>query len=466
MKKIVVSALFCAALAPQAGAEEGESPLSRINHIVVIVTENRSFDHVFGLFPGAEGLEAAAGKNPQIDRDGTPLSQLPFPFKHEGPTLPNAPFLLEGDLAGEEPVDPIHDFHVEQEQIDGGRMDRFVEASNAGGLVMGYRDGRKLDQWRLAQEFTLADHFFHAAYGGSMINHFFLVCACPPLYENPPAKLVAALDENGRLLRRDDSPQHAADGPPKWRAAGRITPDGIAYGTFAPFAPISATSSGHEVLPPQNAPTIGDRLDDKQVSWAWYAAGLDDVIAGRSIPYRGADKFQTHHHPFLFFKAFGPGGKGRGHIRDAAEFFAAADAGDLPSVSFYKPIGRLNEHPNYSDFEASDAHIGEVVARLRASPNWRDMLIVVVADENGGYWDHVAPPKFDRFGAGARVPAIIVSPFARKGFVDHTVYDTTSILRTIEVRFGLAPLGPRDAAASDLGNALEPHRGASGRIRD
>ena len=111
-----------------------------------------------------------------------------------------------------------------------------------------------------------------------------------------------------------------------------------------------------------------------------------------------------------------------------------------------------------ANLAAGDDHLAEMVERLRAGPNWNDMLIIVISDENGGAFDHMGPPKGDRFGPGTRIPAIIISPFARKEFVDHTVYDTTSILRTIEERFGLTSLSKRDAAANDFRNALEPAR--------
>ena len=92
---------------------------------------------------------------------------------------------------------------------------------------------------------------------------------------------------------------------------------------------------------------------------------------------------------------------------------------------------------------------------MQNSPYWADTAIIITYDENGGFWDHVAPPAGDRWGPGTRVPAIIISPFAKKGFVDHTQYDTTSILKTIETRWNLAPLGTRDAAAASLINAFE-----------
>jgi phospholipase C len=112
-------------------------------------------------------------------------------------------------------------------------------------------------------------------------------------------------------------------------------------------------------------------------------------------------------------------------------------------------------HPGYTDLESGDAHVANIIEAIRSGPNWQDTAIIVTADENGGFWDHVAPPKVDRWGPGLRVPTIIVSPYAKHGFVDHTVYDTTSILRTLEVRFGLEPLGSRDASVADLRNAFD-----------
>jgi acid phosphatase len=132
------------------------------------------------------------------------------------------------------------------------------------------------------------------------------------------------------------------------------------------------------------------------------------------------------------------------HLKDGglagSEFIKTIDAGALEQVVFYKPQGNLNEHAGYADIESGDTHIADVISHLERSPQWKHMMVIVTYDENGGFWDHVAPPQGDRWGPGTRIPAIIVSPFAKKGYVDHTAYDTTSILRLITKRFDLPAL--------------------------
>ena len=130
-------------------------------------------------------------------------------------------------------------------------------------------------------------------------------------------------------------------------------------------------------------------------------------------------------------------------------------AGKLPQVSFYKPSGKLNEHPGGANVMEGDIHLADIVAELKASPQWKHMAIIITYDENGGFWDHVAPPKGDRWGPGSRIPAIIISPYAKKAFVDHTPYDTTSILQFLTRRFKLEPLPGVRTQQGDLTNAFE-----------
>jgi len=479
-----------------AAAEPGRAPsLNHIQHIVVIYAENRSFDNLYGNFPGADGLAAARPEQyQQRDRDGSLLPFLPPVWQsgvsHLAPAiadprfparLPNRPFAIDDPQGAHLGLDVpsrdlIHRYYQHVEQLNGGKLDRFAAVSDAGALTMGHYDGAALELWKLAQEYTLADHFFMGAFGGSFLNHFYLVCACAPQFKDAPDTLRVQLDEQGRLLRAADSPARAIDGPPRYVADQAITPDGYAVNTVQPsFQPsgIAALASdwsradpAQHPLPPQTATTIGDTLSARSVSWAWYAgawrAAQDDAQhapAARKVIYRdgpGAANFQPHHQPFNYFAKYAPGTAERlAHLKDAEEFFEAIDYGALEEVSFYKPAGQFNQHPGYTDVLSGDKHIAEVVRRIQASTLWPSTLIIITYDENGGLWDHVAPPAGDRFGPGSRIPAIIISPFARRHFVDHTVYDTTSIAKLITRRYNLDPLPGVRAEVGDLTAALD-----------
>jgi phospholipase C len=205
-------------------------------------------------------------------------------------------------------------------------------------------------------------------------------------------------------------------------------------------------------MPNQSLPNIGDRLNDKNISWGWYSGGWNDAMAGHADPL-----FQFHHQPFVYFTRYADGTQlKKDHLKDEQDFMAAAQAGSLPAVSFVKPIGSNNEHPGYADLLKGQQHVADLVQAVQQSPNWKDTMVVITYDENGGRWDHVPPPKVDKWGPGTRVPTIVVSPLAKRGFVDHTQYDTTSILSTIEQRWSLAPLATRDVKAAPLVNALDP----------
>lgn len=437
------------AIGPAAAQEmQGAPPkgMTRIKHIVVIYLENRSFDNLYGLFPGANGLQNAGATSTQVDKNGKTYEHLPQPVDttlkppapdpHFPADLPNKPFDIGKYVAIDKMTgDLVHRYYQEQAQIDGGKMDKFAAISDAAGLSMGYYDGRKMQLWQWARRYTLADNFYHAAFGGSFLNHFWFVCACTPTFPNAPKEMVAELDASGNMVKD-----------------GVVTPDGFAVNTaFTVYAPHPKSAPAERLVPPQDMPTIGDRLSEKGVSWAWYSGGWNDALAGNP-----GKNFQFHHQVFAFFRKYGDGTPGRAeHLKDANEMFAGIKAGKLPSVVFYKPIGELNQHPGYAEVIAGDKHVAGLLQQLRKSALWKDVAVIITSDENGGYWDHVVPPKKDKWGPGTRVPTLIVSPFAKKGYVDHTEYDTTSILRFIELRYGLKPLGERDAKANDLTNAFK-----------
>src|SRR5438874_1265616 len=254
-------------------------------------------------------------------------------------------------------------------------------------------------------------------------------------------------------------------------------------------------------LPPQTQPTIGDRMTGGNVDWAWYSGGWSnangdvgapgwtngdhanpDSPTGCYDPYVDPgvshwpecpdNLFQYHHQPFNYFANFSTqtaaGLANRAaHLRDEEEFLNLANGStshcNLKPVSFIKPIGEENEHPGYASEPDGSSHLVSLLQDLENSRCKENTMVVVTYDEFGGQWDHVSPPgqgndngPHDVWGPGTRIPALVLTPHLKGPFVvDHTQYDTTSILRTIEQRYSLAPLGSRDAAVNSLANVFD-----------
>jgi len=518
---------------------------AKVKNIVVIYAENRAFDNLYGNFPGAHGLRDVVDEHgnprrsyiPQKDRDGTVLATLPQTWggvtasgvtpvvtQAQSAGLPNAPFAVEtaftpatGSTLSTFTVtrDLYHRFFENQMEIDGGKNDKFAAWADAGGLTMGHYDYSKSALYQLAQKYTLADEFFAGAFGGSFLNHQYLICACAPAYPNadaPPTgahPTIAVLDKDAagnflpQLTTSATSAASALDGPPSYVLSGNITPadyfgDGQFYAVNtmqAPYQPsgnkpvdavgsdlLYANPTAATTLPPQTQTNIGDELNTAGVSWKWYAGswkaatadGTQVPSAARTVIYtpssaRGAPDFQPHHAPFNYYANMDPvthAADRAAHLKDYTDLVADAAAGTLPAVAFYKPQGNFNQHEGYANLDDGDAHIADLVAKLQASPQWKHMVIVITYDEFGGAWDHMAPPKADLIGPGTRIPALVISPLARRGFVDHTPYDTASILRLITRRFDLPTLpglkvrdqalrANHEPAMGDLTNALD-----------
>jgi phospholipase C len=490
-------------LATPVSAHERERDVSRIGHIIVIYQENWSFDSLYGLFPGADGLANGFGTLPQVDVASRPaysalLYQTPSPLigspaaadrqfpavngklawtlNHNQP-LPLIPYDFTDSIpASSLTGDIVHRFYHEQLQIDNGALepklgdlDKFVTWSDNPGLVLSYIDATPLPEGLLAQQYTLCDKFFHSAYGGSFLNHQWLIAAqTPPWTAAIPGGWQSSYDADAKVLKDN---QLTIDG--KW-AVNTTQP------LNAPFAP--GTPAAKRLLinntdpsQPGYTPNIGNRLDDAGIDWRWYSGGWNDALANNKTA--GAELFQFHHQPFAYYTKYAPfltapaadysaasppqlnpATTGpTAHLQDETQFLADVAAGTLPPVSFVKPIGANNEHPGYANEIAGQQHVADLVAAVRKSRIWKDAVIIITYDENGGRWDHVPPPvRADGWGVGVRVPTIIVSPFVRKGAVDNHEYETVSILKLIERRFHLAPLSPRDAdpKVSDLTTAL------------
>jgi acid phosphatase len=256
-KWILLPACLVAAATGPAPIASGAG-IESIANIVVIYAENRSFDNLYGSFPGANGLSGVTpAQYVQRDRDGSVLKELPpiwggltakgvLPAVSQAQTehLANAPFAIDDPKGFNLPLgvatrDLWHLFYQNQMQIDGGKNDRFAAYADSGGLVMGHYASDGLPLWDVAKQYVLADNFFMGGFGGSFFNHFMLACACAPVYPNadtsPARRLIAAVEADGVILKAAAaSPKSALDGPPKFVNGGNLTPDFYAVNTMEP----------------------------------------------------------------------------------------------------------------------------------------------------------------------------------------------------------------------------------------
>jgi acid phosphatase len=500
-----------------------------IKTIVYIYCQNRSFNNLFGTFPGANGLANASKTSIiQLDRDGkTPLKTLPpiwsaklntNPLNNtqlEGLTLavspqipqpigwpkitvadtfgkPNNYFYLD-DPSGYNLTtngatrDMFHRFYQNQMQINNGANNQFVAWADSGGLVMGVWDGSKLPLWDIAKKYTLCDNFFQGAFGGSYLNHQYIYCATVPYYPNASIRVpdlisVVNSDNTTLTLTNDTQNKSALLGPPIYINDNSLTPDGFCVNTMQPpYHPSDnlynrshikyaqyANPSNHTTQPPipqgtpdtpiytHNVPkdfngaiySFGDLLNDNNISWAFWSGGLDKALNNVRLgikPSLTKDIYQTHHQALNFYANMAPGTANREeHFKDTGDndinFINAVKTGTLPQFSYFIPTGNFNMHAGYADIYSGNKYVADLITALEQSPQWSNMLVVITWDENGGIWDHVSPPKGDRWGPGTRIPALIISPFAKSGYVDHTQYDSASLLRFVINKFNLTPL--------------------------
>lgn len=416
-----------------------EKKIQKVKHVVVIYMENHSFDNLYGEFPGANGIaNATAESKLQLTKDGKVYKYLPkIPRSSEFPTeLANEPFNIDQYIPSDkETPDVLHQYYQERAQINGGKMNKFAAWNSTAGMTMGYYHTKDIPLYDIAKKYTLCDAFFHSAFGSSFLNHQWLIAAATPYFPNAPETMRAQVDKDGKLLRD-----------------GSVTPDGYPVNTtYSVNWPHPKASKKSHLVPNQTNPTIGDRLMEKNISWAWYSGGWDQAMSGDPD-----NSFQYHHQPFVYFKTFADGTQAKkDHLKDEKEFFQRAKDGSLPSVSFVKPLGDFNEHPGYSNVETGENHAVELINAVLNGPDADSTLIILTYDENGGFWDHVAPPVIDKWGPGSRIPAILISPFTKKNYIDHTQYETVSILSFIEKRWGLKPLNSRDGNANPFTGAFE-----------
>ena len=428
-------------------------------------------------------------------------------------SVPNG-ILAPNGLAGGCTRDLVHRFYQEQYQLDGGQQNRYVTGSDSNGMTMGYYDTTQLPVYQYlhskgAPNYVIADHFFQAAFGGSFLNHQFLIAAAAPQF---PAAAHSVLDASGMPRSHTGCTSGAyplyasstctSDQPDTQACALPTTVAGFLCGDYAvntvnPW--YQPTGAFAPKLPPINdlstPMNIGDLLSNAGVSWAYYGGGWDNAAGNvnglgytngsgpscadpnsapasadgngqnAGYPYCPNKSYQAHHYPFAYFARYAPGMPDRAHLQDEQDFLYAAQHGSLPAVSFVKPVGVDNEHPGYASEPNGSDHLVNLINSIMSGPQAGNTLILVTYDEFGGQWDHVSPPgqgnnaaAHDQFGPGTRIPALLISRSLTKSGVDHTSYDTLSIMRTIEAQWNLPSLGLRDAQVNDLGNMVSAGR--------
>lgn len=336
------------------------------------------------------------GTRPGVD--GLPASACQ-PVRAGSATPCTRPFHLASDAKTDVLRDSGANFAV---QYNRGRMDGFVSGytahGNSGRVAMGYYDRSDLPYYqRLADEYVLFDKFFSSAMSGSVANHMFAVAAQP--------------------------------------------------GT--PTARGSVPSTGWGSLP-----TIFDRLQAAGVSWKFYVQNYKPAVTFRTVKRQNADvAAQAIRVPLLSYARFVDDPQLAGHIVDMNQYYADLAAGTLPAVSYISSSAD-SEHPPGS-IQSGQRFTRSLITGLQSSTAWKDSAFVLSYDSAGGWYDHVVPPQVDRYGYGFRVPALLVSPYARKGRVDHSTLDSTSVLKFIEDNWSLPPLSSRDAGAKSIAVGLD-----------
>jgi phospholipase C len=465
---LLLAATISPALSKDSDDQKTDTP---IKHVVVIFQENVSFDHYFATYPHAKN---PAGEPAFHAKAGTPtVNGLNLPLLLSNPN-PVAPFRFDRSQAAT--CDQDHGYTDEQKAYDGGLVDKFALLGNGPGMdgttvckksdTMGWFDGNTVTaMWNYAQRFSMSDNSFNTTFGPS----------------TPGALNLIAGQTHGVVT-----------------TSGNVSGDVVDGSVVSDPQPLMDKCTTREAVQLAGTKNVGDLLNSKGITWGWFQGGFDDCTA----THNGADNkpkgdYIAHHEPFQYFTStWNPnhlapknvgeiGHNGRAnHQYDITRFFDALDAGRLPSVSYLKAAGFQDGHAGYSSPLLEQQFVVETINRLQQSPEWKEMAIIIAWDDSDGWYDHVQPPivsqsdtSFDsgcgkakagafegRCGYGPRLPLLVISPYAKLNFVDHTTSDQSSVLRFIEDNFDLGRIGGQsfDAIAGPLNNMFDfkkPHFG-------
>lgn len=462
----------------QGGALRTATP---IKHLVVIFQENVSFDHYFGTYPYAAN---GPGEPAFYPRPFTPkVDGLTAALLTDNPTAANSgngsgainPFRLSRAQAAT--ADQDHDYQPEQQAFDGDKMDLFPEYTGAGetlpgataaqdgnGQVMGYYDGNTVTaMWNYAQHFALNDNSYGSTFGASTQGAINLISGqTNGISESIAAGGVEVADGQGGYTLVSD-----AD----------------------PTDDVCSTSSGARVH--MGGKNIGDLLNAQGVTWGFFEGGFDLATVNANgttgckrstlstVTQTVKADYIPHHQPFQYYTStanpnhtrptsvalIGHQGDAANHQYDINDFYAAVAAHNMPAVSFLKAPGYQDGHAGYSDPLDEQTFVTSVINFLQKQPEWRDTAVIIAYDDSDGWYDHQASPHVNgsqtsldalsgpgvcaargtlpgvnsngqpvqgRCGFGPRLPLLVISPWARENYVDHTLTDQTSITRFIE----------------------------------
>lgn len=439
-----------------------------------------------------------------------------------------------GAQAGGCTRDLVHRFYQEQFQLNGGAMNRYALGSDAAGLVMGYYDTSRLSTYQYlngpgAPKFAVADKFFGGTFGGSFANGQWLISATLPQWPGAPDSTRSVIDANGMPKSQEPNSTKTPFGQynyyvsptPEGLKDGQVTQacgtprtnpqalcgDWVVNTSFSVQWPYPPGAIQDRLVPLLKYPTIGDRLNDAGVDWAWYSGGWSNANGLKDQPgwtngtaavvrnYTDKDgkpatnpqgcseptsdpsstwpqcpdmDFQYHHQSFNYFYNWSEqteqtrANRAR-NLQDLAAWspLVTGDSCELKPVSFVQELGPRNQHPGYGSTYLGDEAIAGVLKSIYDGPCASDTLTIVTYDEFGGAWDHVPPPgqgtvtkgAHDEFGPGTRIPTLFISNSLPRSGVDSTTYDLASVIGTITAKFNLDPVNRRDSEQATIWSA-------------
>jgi phospholipase C len=390
----------CAAVTPTpsptpTSAAPATGAAGTIKHVVVIIQENRTFDNLFNGFPGADTAQSGVTST--------------------GATVPLEPLGLEDTK-----IDPDHSHTAWYRTYAGGKL--YFDLNSATGTSLApysyVPNSETIPLFTLAERFTLADRMFQSNTGPSFVAHQYLVAG---------STQIAA----GEFVTENPAPDlkgiWGCDEPPR-NLVATLAPNGV---------------DGPGVFPCFTYETIADELDAKSLSWKYYAPGIGADFGGVWSTF-DANK-QIRYSADWTTKVISPETKILSDLRAGTP---------LPDVTWVVPSFKNSDHPG-SASTSGPAWVASIVNAIGASPNWNSTAIFVTWDDWGGWFDHVSPPQLDSMGLGFRVPLIVISPYAKRGYVSHVQHEFGSILKFTEETFGLAPLAASDTRADDLADCFD-----------